>query len=263
MTFCTHKGRTISYRLLGAANKPLLVLAHPLGMTQGIWDDMLPALLEDFQVLTWDLPGHGASSAWPEDSQTIEAEDLAQEALTLASRAGASKFHFAGTSIGGVIGQQLLSQHSDNLLSATLTNTGPVIGTAEAWQQRSADVMQQGLIAMAEGIVPRWFGPRACEHNPALVPGWRVQLGRTDKRSYALLCEMLGRCNFSQAFKGKTLPPVNVIAGTDDVATPPASLEALSSALGVAAPLVWENVGHVPAVECPERLVEVFKSLAK
>ena len=257
MTFCMHKGRTINYRLLGQSNKPLLVLAHPLGMTQGIWDDMLPALLDDFQVITWDLPGHGASSAWPEDAGPIEAEDLAQEAITLASRAGTDTFHFAGTSIGGVIGQQLLSQHADKLLSATLTNTGPVIGTADGWQQRSADVMEQGLVAMAEGIVPRWFGPRACEQNPALVPGWRVQLGRTDKRSYALLCEMLGRCNFSQAFKGKTLPPVNVIAGTDDVATPPTSLEALSEALGVAKPVVWE-IGHVPAVESPEQMAELL-----
>lgn len=258
MTFCMHKGRTISYRLLGQSTNPLLVLAHPLGMTQGIWDEMLPALLEAFQVLTWDLPGHGASSAWPEDNGTIEAEDLAQEAITLASRAGVEKFHFAGTSIGGVIGQQLLSQHANKLLSATLTNTGPVIGTPDGWQQRSAAVMEQGLQAMAEGIVPRWFGPAACEQNPALVDGWRVQLGRTDKRSYALLCEMLGRCNFTEAFKGKSLPKVTVIAGSDDVATPPSALEALSSALGVAAPLVWENVGHVPAVECPEKLAEVL-----
>ncbi|MEJ6655960.1 MAG: alpha/beta fold hydrolase [Pseudomonas sp.] len=260
MTFCTHNGRTISYRLLGQTSNPLLVLAHPLGMTQGIWDDMLPELLGKFRVLTWDLPGHGASSAWAEGSDAIEAEDLAQEALSLAKLAGADSFHFAGTSIGGVIGQQLLSQHADKLLSATLTNTGPVIGTPDGWLQRSADVMEQGLVAMAEGIVPRWFGPRACEQQPALVEGWRVQLGRTDKRSYALLCEMLGRCNFSDAFKGKKLPKVQVIAGTDDVATPPSALEALSAALGVAAPVVWE-IGHVPAVESPEKMVEVFKQL--
>src|SRR5690554_7508083 len=89
MTFCMHKGRAISYRLLGDSTNPLLVLAHPLGMTQGIWDEMLPALLEKFQVLTWDLPGHGASSAWPEEAGAIEAQDLAEEALALANIAGA------------------------------------------------------------------------------------------------------------------------------------------------------------------------------
>src|SRR5690606_32176469 len=144
-----------SYRLLGQSTKPLQILADPLCMTQGIWDQMLPALLGAFHVLTRDQPCSAASSAWPQDSGAIEAEDRAQEAITLASRAGAEKFHFAGTSIGGVIGQQLLSQHPDKLLSATLTNTGPVIGTPDGWQQRSAAVMEQGLQAMAEGIVPR------------------------------------------------------------------------------------------------------------
>ena len=45
MAFLKHDGRTVCYRLLGDSNKPLLMLAHPLGMTQGVWDDMLPALL--------------------------------------------------------------------------------------------------------------------------------------------------------------------------------------------------------------------------
>src|SRR5690606_12647573 len=155
------------------------------------------------------------------------------------------------------IRQQLLSQHPDRLLSATLTNTGPVTGPPDGWLQPSLAGMEQALEAMPKDIAPRRFGPGACEQNPALVVGWRVQLVRCDKRSYALLCEMLGRCNFTEAFKGKQLPKVNVIAGTDDVATPPSSLEALADALGVDKPEVWE-VGHVPAVECPGRMAELL-----
>ena len=105
MAFLKHNGRTVCYRLLGDSAKPLLMLAHPLGMTQAVWDDMLPALLNSFRVLTWDLPGHGASAAWPEASDQIAPEDLAQEALTLATAAEAQRFHFAGTSIGGEIGR--------------------------------------------------------------------------------------------------------------------------------------------------------------
>jgi 3-oxoadipate enol-lactonase len=115
-------------------------MAHPLGMTQGVWDDMLPALLGKFRILTWDLPGHGASAAWPEQFEKITPEDLAQEALVLSSVADAETFHFVGTSIGGAIGQQLISEHPERLISATLTNTGAVIGTPEAWNTRSAKV---------------------------------------------------------------------------------------------------------------------------
>ncbi|KAE9622412.1 alpha/beta fold hydrolase, partial [Parasedimentitalea maritima] len=64
MAFLNIEGRSVAYRLLGAEANPLVVLAHPLGMSQAVWDDVLPALLPRYRVLTWDLPGHGASQAW-------------------------------------------------------------------------------------------------------------------------------------------------------------------------------------------------------
>lgn len=155
MAFLNIEGRCVAYRLLGAEANPLVVLAHPLGMTQAVWDDLLPALLPRYRVLAWDLPGHGASQAWGE--APITPADLATEVLALADHAGAERFHFVGTSIGGVVGQQLLAEHAERLLSATLTNTGAVIGTEELWTTRAGRVRQEGLAAMAEEIVPRWF----------------------------------------------------------------------------------------------------------
>lgn len=257
MSFVNYNGRTICYRLLGDSEKPLLVLAHPLGMTQGVWDDMLPALFGKFRVLTWDLPGHGASSAWPEDAGEITPEDLAQEARTLAQVAGATAFHFVGTSIGGAIGQQLIAEYSDMLISATLTNTGAIIGTPEAWNLRASNVRAKGLAAMAGEIVPRWFGPSACKEQPALLDGWKVIMGRGDDNSYALLCEMLGKADFREKLRGRDVP-VLLIGGSEDLATPPDSLKALAQFGGSADPVILEGVGHVPSVECPSVLTELL-----
>ncbi|GAA0847435.1 3-oxoadipate enol-lactonase [Marinobacter szutsaonensis] len=257
MSFLNHNGRTICYRLLGDSEKPLLVLAHPLGMTQGVWDDMLPALLGKFRVLTWDLPGHGASSAWPESAGEITPDDLAQEALTLAQVAGTKAFHFAGTSIGGVIGQQLVAEYSDSLISATLTNTGAIIGTSEAWNLRASNVRAKGLAAMAGEIVPRWFGPAACKEQPALLDGWKVIMGRGDDNSYALLCEMLGKADFREKLRGRDLPLL-LIGGADDLATPPESLKALAQFSGSPDPVILDGIGHVPSVECPGSFSEIL-----
>ncbi|WP_417565012.1 alpha/beta fold hydrolase [Marinobacter sp.] len=258
MAFLNHNGRTICYRLLGDSNKPLMILAHPLGMTQGVWDDMLPSLLNRFRVLTWDLPGHGASAAWPEDAGEITPDDLANEALALAQTAGATGFHFAGTSIGGVIGQHLVAEYSDMLISATLTNTGAIIGTPEAWNLRATNVRRKGLAAMAGEIVPRWFGPIACKDQPALQDGWEIIMGRGDDNSYALLCEMLGRADFRGKLQGRNVPLL-LIGGSEDLATPPALLKALAQFSGSAEPVILEDIGHVPSVECPSLLSELLK----
>jgi len=176
MAFHTINGRSVAYRLLGSEVNPLIVLAHPLGMSQAVWDDVIPALLPRYRVLTWDLPGHGASQAV--SGTQITPADLAEEVLALVALAGVQRFHFAGTSIGGVVGQQLIAAHPDQLLSATLTNTGAVIGNPDLWNTRAGRVRQEGLEAMAEEIVPRWFAPATFEASPALKAGWCVQMGR-------------------------------------------------------------------------------------
>ncbi|MDR9438016.1 MAG: alpha/beta fold hydrolase, partial [Halomonas sp.] len=226
MAFLNINGRSVAYRLLGAEANPLVVLAHPLGMNQAVWDDVLPTLLPRYRVLTWDLPGHGASQAWGEGA--ITPADLAGEALALADHAGASRFHFAGTSIGGVVGQQLVSEHGERLLTAILTNTGAVIGNAELWSTRADRVRQEGLAAMSEEIVPRWFAPACFEAEPALKAGWCTQMGRGDDDSYATLCEMLGRDTFTGKLSGKGVR-VHLFGGSEDLATPPATLEALAA----------------------------------
>ncbi|MCW4150808.1 alpha/beta fold hydrolase [Halomonas sp. 18H] len=257
MAFHSINGRSVAYRLLGAEVNPLVVLAHPLGMSQAVWDDVIPALLPRYRVLTWDLPGHGASQAV--SGEQITPADLAAEVLALAELAGAERFHFAGTSIGGVVGQQLIAAHGDRLLSATLTNTGAVIGNPELWNTRAGRVRQEGLAAMSEEIVPRWFAPKAFEASPALKAGWCTQMGRGDDESYAQLCEMLGRDTFTGKLSGKSalhkvVPnkvKVQLFGGSEDLATPPATLEALAAELDDAPLEIFDSVGHVPSVEAP------------
>lgn len=248
MAFLTINGRSVAYRLLGAEANPLVVLAHPLGMSQAVWDDVLPSLLPRYRVLTWDLPGHGASQAWGDGH--ITPADLAAEALALVDHAGAERFHFAGTSIGGVVGQALIAEHGERLLTATLTNTGAVIGNAELWNTRAGRVRQEGLAAMSEEIVPRWFAPACFEAEPALKAGWCTQMGRGDDEAYAKLCEMLGRDTFDGKLAGKGVK-VQLLGGSEDLATPPATLEALSAELDGAPLEILEGVGHVPSVEVP------------
>ncbi|HDZ46326.1 hypothetical protein LCGC14_0086280 [marine sediment metagenome] len=248
MAFHTINGRSVAYRLLGAEVNPLVVLAHPLGMSQAVWDDVIPALLSRYRVLTWDLPGHGASQAVSDAK--ITPADLAAEALALAELAGVQRFHFAGTSIGGVVGQQLIAEHSERLLSATLTNTGAVIGTPDLWNTRAGRVRQEGLAAMSQEIVPRWFAPAAFEASPALKAGWCTQMGRGDDESYAQLCEMLGRDTFTGKLSGKNAK-LQLFGGSEDMATPPATLEALAAELDDAPLEIFDGVGHVPAVEAP------------
>lgn len=233
MSFLEHQGRTLCYRLLGDPAKPLMLLAHPLGMNQTVWDEMLPALLGHFRTLTWDLPGHGSSSAWPE--QAVTAADLAAEALTLAAVAGRRTLPF----------RRHFDRRHHRPTTALPGPRAAGLGHPDQHRRRhrhprslaapAGNVRARGLAAMAHEIVPRWFGAAAREQQPALLAGWTVAMARGDAHSYAQLCEMLAGTDFRDTL-GRPDVPIRLVAGADDLATPPESLASLARITGSSEP---------------------------
>lgn len=94
--------------------------------------------------------------------------------------------------------------------------------------------------------------------DKSLLAGWKVLMGRGDANSYALLCEMLGLADFRGAFGDRNVP-VTLVGGSDDMATPPAALEALADATGGPTPQILDRVGHVPSVESPQQLLPLIE----
>lgn len=249
MPFLAIDGRSVAYRYSGSPGRPAVLLAHPLGMSQAVWDEVREQLASQFYLVSWDLPGHGASSPQGRD---LVAQDLTDEAIAIMDALHIPRAHFVGTSIGGVIGQALLLSAPQRLDQVILTNTGPVIGTAEAWQQRAARVRSEGLATMAPELVDRWFSASFKANCPADFNGWQTQLARSDDDSYARLCELLGTTDFRGRL-GEVDGTVQLVAGEMDGATPISALESLGHELPATRLEVFDDVAHVPAVECPTR----------
>lgn len=248
MQFAELKLGVTAYRDVGPKAAPVVLLAHPLGMNQNVWDALIPRLVPDFRLVSWDLPGHGASQpvAGP-----VSAEAFALQAIALLDFLDIQRAHFVGTSIGGIIGQALLLTASTRLGCVILTNTGASIGQPDAWRQRADRVRALGLRTLAAELVDRWFGPRfKTAHAPA-VRGWEIQLSRCDAESYARLCELLAHTNFHHRLGG-VHHPASTLAGAADVAAPPAIVRALAGELPGATFATLDDVAHVPSVEAPE-----------
>jgi 3-oxoadipate enol-lactonase/4-carboxymuconolactone decarboxylase len=247
MAFVECNGRVLCYRDSGEAGLPAVLFAHPLGMSQAVWSDVIEALRGRYRCISWDLPGHGASA--PVDA-AIDASDLGRDALALLDHLDIERCHFVGTSIGGVIGQALLLDAADRLQNVVLTNTGAVIGTPDAWNERAERVRREGLAAIAAELSQRWFADAYKRDAAAAVKGWTTQLARTDDESYARLCELLGATDFRGRLDGVD-SPVQLVAGAEDPATPPDTLAALGQEIPAASLDTINAVAHVPSVEAP------------
>ena len=105
------------------------------------------------RVIAWDLPGHGTNG--PAESFTMA--ELATGVLALADEFTAETFHYAGDSVGGCVGLQLLLNAPHRIASATLLCTGATIGTPDGWRERAASVRADGMDAALAGAAQRWF----------------------------------------------------------------------------------------------------------
>src|SRR6185437_2423234 len=99
--------------------KPLLILGHSLGTScESLWSATASVLADDFQVVGWDLPGHGRSAP---ATDAFLVPDLARAVLALVDEVQAERgaagqpFAYAGDSVGGAVGLSLMLDHPERI----------------------------------------------------------------------------------------------------------------------------------------------------
>lgn len=140
-------GHELYYRFDGPKDAPIVVLAHPIGVSHRIWDWQMGALLKRWRVLRFDWLGHGDSDAPP---GPYTADGYLADLVALLDFLELDKVSFVGLSAGGVIGQGLAIHHGDRLQALALCNT-----TAQStmqfrlWSKRRHTALHQhGLAAV-------------------------------------------------------------------------------------------------------------------
>lgn len=254
MSFVSHNGVTLHYRLAGAQDRPPLILINSLGTNLAIWDDMLPRLASRYRVLTYDKRGHGLSDS-PRGPYGLDAH--VGDLIGLADACGFRHFAVCGISIGGMIAMRLAARHPGKVSSLVLCDTAAAIGTPDMWNTRIAEVERGGMSSIAESVLGRWVSRGYRELRPADFAGWRNMLERCPADGYAASCASVRDANLAGDL-AHIAAPTMVIAGENDVSTPPALVRTLADAIPGAQFRLVRGAGHVPSIEQPEQLCELL-----
>jgi 3-oxoadipate enol-lactonase len=114
-------------------------------------------------------------------------------------------------------------------------------------------VRAEGLAAIVDAVLARWFTPRFVDAAP-----YRDMLLSVDPEGYARCCDALAAWDVRGALAAVGAPTL-VIAGADDPSTPPETVEQISAAIADARFEVIEQAAHIPSVEQADvfnRLIE-------
>jgi 3-oxoadipate enol-lactonase/4-carboxymuconolactone decarboxylase len=204
------------YRLDGADDRPVLFFSHSLGCDHTQWDPQAAVLLPHFRVLRYDLRGHGATEV-PAGDYSIEM--LARDALALADALGIREFTWCGLSLGGMIGQWLGARAADRLTALVLANTSPGFPDPRVMEERRRAVLENGMPALEESVMGRFFSPERLQSTPPAVAGIRRVLLATNPVGYAGCCAAI-RDMDQRPLLASISAPTLIVVGDRDVSTP-------------------------------------------
>ncbi len=236
----------VSHVLEGPEDAPVLVLSNSLGAKLEMWDAQAPALRERFRLLRYDARGHGRSPA-PPGPYTIG--DLGRDVLSLLDRLGIERVSFCGLSIGGMTGMWLASETPGRFEHLVLCCTAARLDP-EAWQTRVETVRAEGVGAVADAVVERWFTPQFRASRPDTFKWAGRMLRDTDPEGYAGCCEAIRDMDLRDRLASITAPTL-VISGADDPAIPPEHGELIRDAIPGASFEVVPDAAHLANVEQP------------
>jgi 3-oxoadipate enol-lactonase len=155
--------------------------------------------------------------------------------------------------MGGMVGQELALRHPALVRALVLANTTSAYPEAAraVWQQRIATVREQGIEAIADAVMARYFHDGYRADKAGTVARFRRRLVTTDVGGYVGCCNAVGQVD-TTARLGQIAAPALVIAGELDQGTPVAMAQTLAEGIPGASLTVLKEASHLSAIEQPE-----------
>ena len=122
----------INYESYGKG--PVIFLTHGFSATSKMWNDQIEDLSKDFNLVVWDMRGHGQTD-YPEDESLYNEEETIEDIHAILTDIGADKVNIGGMSLGGYMSLAFYYKYTEMVNSLLIIDTGPGFKNDEARQK--------------------------------------------------------------------------------------------------------------------------------
>jgi len=224
MAYAILNGIRLHYDVAGS-DDPVLLIAG-LSMPGAMWSPQVKALAPSFRVITFDNRGVGETDLPPEPVYTTA--QLADDAAALLRELKIARAHVVGLSMGGTVAQELALRHPQVVRSLTLVSTwvkadARFIQIVESWVSLSSRVPIEERYRHV--VFPWIFSPAFFERKDNVEAAFRGALAyphQTKAEAIERQARGIFAWNGTRVSRlGTIKAPTLVVAGKDDIVTPP------------------------------------------
>jgi 3-oxoadipate enol-lactonase / 4-carboxymuconolactone decarboxylase len=201
-----------------------------------------------------DMRGHGESDSPPGD---YTLEQIAGDVVAVLDAAGVDEVAVCGLSLGGMTAMTLALDAPERVSSLILACTSAQVDRT-IWDTRISTVRAQGMAAIVDAVMARFFSEDFHRDHAATVEIIRRHFLRLDAEGYAGCCAAIRDMALLDRLNEITAPTL-VIGGTKDVATP---FEGHGSEIVTRiaqAQLKMLPAAHIAPVEMPEHFAAIVR----
>jgi pimeloyl-ACP methyl ester carboxylesterase len=267
----TIHGHEVGYRMAGSG--PAVVFIHGLAGSSTTWNQVMPALAENFTVIAPDLLGHG-ESAKPRGDYSLGAYASGVRDLMVAL--GIEQATFVGHSLGGGVALQFAYQFPERCDRLVLVASGglgkEVNSLLRAVSLPGSELVMPVLLSSQMHTVltavTGWFARRGLRFGATTQEHWR---------SYAGLSETGGRVAFIHTVRSVIDPfgqrvsardrlylasevPTLIMWGDKDRIIPVDHAHAAHELIPGSTLVVLPGVGHFLPTDAAEAFIDTFEA---
>jgi len=261
-------GDDIAFRSAGSG--PVVLLVHGMAGRSSTWRSVMPRLAERFTVVAPDLLGHGAS-AKPRTDYSLGA--FATGLRDLLDALNHRHATLVGQSLGGGISMQFAYQYPERCDALVLVSSGglgdEVSPLLRALTAPGAEYLLPFLCARplsdAGSAVAGWFARLGVRPAPNVAEMWRSYGSLADAETRTAFLHTLRavvdlsgqRVSARSRLHLASQKPTLIVWGDRDGIIPVEHAYASHAAMPGSRLEIFEDAGHFPHCEQPDRFVDV------
>jgi len=249
-----------AYSLEGSGEN--IVLIHGVGLNQDMWGGQSVTLSANYQVICYDMLGHGQSK---QPSDTACLKDYALQLKELLDQLNIEKTSIVGFSMGGLVARAFALHFPQYLESLVILNS--VFNRTEEQrtgiQARTKEVAIKGPSANVDAAIKRWFSEEYAASSSAQINEVRNTVLNNDHLGYLTTYRLFAsEDNYLADQISNIKVPTLVMTGELDPGSTPQMAHDMGNLIKHAQIVVLADQRHMMPMESPklvnEKLMKFF-----
>ena len=237
----------IHCRIDGRVDAPWLVFSNSHATDLSLWDEQVAHLAADYSILRYDQRGHGRTPLDPGRAWTFDAlvDDLGRLLDALAIK----RATLAGVSMGAVTVLRAAARFGKRIerVVASDGQWAAPPAAAAAWQGRIELVEREGMGAIVEPTLARWFTADFAQRLPQARAKVGAMIEATSLEGYVGCARAMQGYDFASDYPQLTQPVLYLVGAQDG--TLPAVMQRMHAATPASSFVTIEAAGHLPNIE--------------